>query len=142
MQVLKNRKLSFAILLIVFLVIGNLSAQSKIGVQAPPFKSAVFVSPSNTFLSVPDLELDKAPLLMKTPYFSPHWKPKPFNSNLATDVLNVLAIVRPFNYQDMPFFCKIEFQLELAAKFPVKFRLGDVHHVDRLEQKKDWELGN
>jgi len=142
MQVLKNRKLNLAILLFVFLAIGNLTAQSKIGVQAPPFKSAVFVSPTYTFLSVPNLELDKAPLSLKTPYFSPHWKPKPFNSNVATDILNVLSIVRPFRHSDLPFFCRIEYQHEQAAKFPVKFRLGDVQYVDRLEQKRDWELGN
>ena len=40
-------------------------------------------------------------------------------------------------YEHLPFFCKIEVKLEQAAKFPIKFRLGDVPYVDYLEGKRD-----
>ncbi len=41
-----------------------------------------------------------------------------------------------WRYHDLAFFCKIEVKMEKAAKFPVKFRLGDVQYVDRLEGKR------
>lgn len=39
-------------------------------------------------------------------------------------------------YRDLAFFCKLEVKMEKAARFPVKFRLGDVEYVDRLEGKR------
>jgi hypothetical protein len=39
-------------------------------------------------------------------------------------------------YSDLAFFCKIEVKMEKAVRFPVKFRLGDVGYVDRLEGKR------
>ena len=44
-----------------------------------------------------------------------------------------------YAFDHLAFFCKIEVQLEKATKFPVKFRLGDVQYVDKLEGKiRDW----
>jgi hypothetical protein len=40
-----------------------------------------------------------------------------------------------YNYHNLAFFCKVEVKMEKAAKFPVKFRLGDVNYVDQLEGK-------
>ena len=42
-----------------------------------------------------------------------------------------------YAYKDLAFFCKIEVQLEKAAKLPIKFRLGSVDYVDYLEGKRD-----
>ncbi|MBI5916396.1 MAG: hypothetical protein HY842_13550 [Bacteroidetes bacterium] len=39
-------------------------------------------------------------------------------------------------YHDLAFFCKLEVKMEKAVRFPVKFRLGDVEYVDRLEGKE------
>jgi len=143
MQVLKSKRLSLILTSMALLIVGGLSAQHQLGVQAPPFKTPVFVSSTyKLLLAAPDLELDKAPIHMRTPYHSPHWRPMPFNSPLANDVLTTLALFNNFNHNNMPFFCKVEFQMEQAARFPVKFRLGDINYVDRLEQKVDWELGN
>ena len=41
-----------------------------------------------------------------------------------------------FNLPGMPFFCKIEYKMEKAAKIPVRFRLGDIEYVDYLEGKR------
>ncbi|MEM8585200.1 MAG: hypothetical protein AAGF87_13060 [Bacteroidota bacterium] len=38
----------------------------------------------------------------------------------------------------LAFFCRIELHLEKAANIPIKFRLGSVDYVDRLEGKRDW----
>ncbi|NJL74194.1 MAG: hypothetical protein HC892_03275 [Saprospiraceae bacterium] len=38
-------------------------------------------------------------------------------------------------YQHLGFFCKIEIQMERQAKMPVRFRLGEVDYVNRLEGK-------
>ena len=35
----------------------------------------------------------------------------------------------------LPFFCKIEYQMGLNKKLPIKFRLGSVPYVDELEGK-------
>jgi hypothetical protein len=40
-----------------------------------------------------------------------------------------------FSAHTLPFFCKIEHQLNLNKKLPVKFRLGDVQYVEELEGK-------
>lgn len=37
----------------------------------------------------------------------------------------------------LPFFCKIEVEMEKASKMMVRFRLGDVDVVDRMEGKRD-----
>lgn len=40
-----------------------------------------------------------------------------------------------FSLQSMALFCRMEVKMERAATFPVKFRLGTLEYVDRLEQK-------
>ena len=45
------------------------------------------------------------------------------------------AVPMLYAFDHLAFFCKIEVQLEKAIKFPVKFRLGDVQYVDKLEGK-------
>lgn len=49
--------------------------------------------------------------------------------------LNSKGQFRAWAYEDLAFFCKIEVQLEKAAKMPIKFRLGEVQEVERLEGK-------
>lgn len=143
MQVLKKLKNNLFLVLVALFLGTTLCAQSKIGVQPPPFKNPVFVSPTFEYLKVPDLELEQSPIMLRTPYLSPHWEPAPFNSPLAGKVLNVLAVLSDANrFGNMPFFCRIEYQAEQAARFPVRFRLGDIQYVDRMESKVDWELGN
>lgn len=41
-----------------------------------------------------------------------------------------------YSYEQLAFFCKIEVKLEKAVKLPIKFRLGDVEYVDRMEGKR------
>jgi len=47
------------------------------------------------------------------------------------------AIPNFYSYDELAFFCKIEVKLEKAVKLPIKFRLGDVEYVDRLEGKRE-----
>lgn len=42
-----------------------------------------------------------------------------------------------YSYNNLAFFCKVEVKLEKAVNFPIKFRLGDVDYVDRLEGKRE-----
>lgn len=42
---------------------------------------------------------------------------------------------RAYSYRELGAFCKWEAQLEKAARMPVKFRLGEVQYVERLEGK-------
>lgn len=37
-------------------------------------------------------------------------------------------------YNSLGHFCKIELQIEKAARIPVKFRLGEVHYTERMEK--------
>lgn len=41
-----------------------------------------------------------------------------------------------YNVNTLPFFCKIEAQLEQKTNLPIKFRLGSVQYVDWLEGKR------
>ncbi|MCB9273254.1 MAG: hypothetical protein H6564_04390 [Lewinellaceae bacterium] len=42
---------------------------------------------------------------------------------------------RAYSYNGLGLFCKWEVQLEKAARLPVKFRLGEVQYVERMEGK-------
>ena len=74
--------------------------------------------------------------------FSPSTFP-PFNFSTKSDPPILLSsyllktdIPNLHTYEHLPFFCKVEVKLEQAAKFPIKFRLGDVPYVDYLEGKR------
>ncbi len=44
--------------------------------------------------------------------------------------------LQPNNYtRHLPFFCREEWKFEQKTKLPLKFRLGSVPYVDRLEGK-------
>jgi hypothetical protein len=43
-----------------------------------------------------------------------------------------------YDFHALAFFCKMEVKLEKAVSFPIKFRLGDVQYVDRMEGKIDY----
>ena len=53
---------------------------------------------------------------------------------------NSTSIVRTstknvYRYDDLAVFCKIEVKMEKASGFPVKFRLGEVNYVEKMEGK-------
>lgn len=57
---------------------------------------------------------------------------------LPLDSLKNLPLrVLASNYysSNLPFFCKQELQIQKLVKVPVKFRIGSVEEVDRLEGK-------
>lgn len=62
--------------------------------------------------------------------------PQPTPIHLSTYFFNT-DILNLHKYEHLPFFCKMEVKMERAAKFPIKFRLGDVPYVDYLEGKRD-----
>jgi|SRR5690606_14069745 len=46
------------------------------------------------------------------------------------------VFLKTYPYTHLPFFCKVEADLEKTISFPVKLRLGDVDYVDQLEGKR------
>jgi len=52
-------------------------------------------------------------------------------------VFQTQATPKIYAFEELTFFCKIEVELEKAAGIPVKFRLGSVPYVDRLEGKTE-----
>jgi hypothetical protein len=54
---------------------------------------------------------------------------------------NSLSLPRPvalpvvFSVDKLPFFCKIEHKINVQQALPVKFRLGSVEYVDKLQGK-------
>ena len=57
----------------------------------------------------------------------------PETSNVQRPPSTVL--IKPFDKKDLPFFCRIEYDMIKQKNIPVKFRLGDVQYVDQLEGK-------
>ena len=51
-------------------------------------------------------------------------------------VPNTFSISNQY-YEHLGFFCKVELRLEQKNKLPIKFRLGEVQYVERLEGKYD-----
>ncbi len=69
-------------------------------------------------------------------------KPKPVSFfPVATNLLNVKQPALPtqlpgnFYASQLPFFCSKELKIQKAVGFPVKFRVGSVDYVDKLEGK-------
>ncbi|MEN0003669.1 MAG: hypothetical protein AAF798_05985 [Bacteroidota bacterium] len=54
---------------------------------------------------------------------------------LSSQILRPNHTPNAYSYQDLAFFCKLEVQMEKKARFPIKFRLGEVQYVDKLEGK-------
>lgn len=52
-----------------------------------------------------------------------------------------VSMPKVYCYANLAFFCRLEVQMEKAARFPIKFRLGDVPYVDWLEGKRS-DLSN
>lgn len=50
-------------------------------------------------------------------------------------LLTAGPLPQAYRYEDLAFFCRIEVQMERTFKFPVKFRLGEVQYVERMEGK-------
>ena len=138
MKVLKKIKSNASITILILFITVGLSAQSTIGVPMPPFKTPAFSNFPMIHFDLNRQIIEVNPFIYTDTYI----RPAAFNSPLLDNVLTAFAEINQFNQSPMPFFCKIEFQMEQASGFPVRFRLGDVNFVDRLESKKDWELGN
>ncbi len=60
---------------------------------------------------------------------APHFQ-LPSNNNTSC-----MLAPKAYNYHLLGAFCKIDVQLEKMVKMPVKFRLGTVNYVDKLEGK-------
>lgn len=88
--------------------------------------------------SIPQLrqELQQKPLPFIIP--SIHLVVYPFSFNYFPKTLhNSTPIPNYYDYNKLAFFCKVEVKLEKAVKLPIKFRLGEVEYVDRLEGKRE-----
>lgn len=46
-----------------------------------------------------------------------------------------MTIPSAYKYDELGIFCKWEVQMEKAARIPVKFRLGEVQYVEKMEGK-------
>lgn len=43
--------------------------------------------------------------------------------------------ISTYNYDELAIFCKLEVKMEKSAGIPIKFRLGEVNEVEKLEGK-------
>ena len=68
-------------------------------------------------------------------------KPTPSTTDLPNltqlfkSVNGIMEMPKAYSYHQLGFFCKLEVQMERKASFPVKFRLGEVQYVERMEGK-------
>lgn len=77
--------------------------------------------------------------ILKTKKFSP----KPYiplqslvlHSSPKKDSLLLLNIPNTFEFNTLSPFCKLEYFVQKQSNMPIKFRLGSVDYVDKLESK-------
>ena len=124
MQEVKRQKIRmfYKVLFIAFLF--NISvAKAQIGLHCDPLTTVL-----ETSFDFKNFEVGFSSLQIKDLPIS-----DPDNFNTQTQSLQ--AFPKVYNYHKLAFFCKVEVDIEKATKFPVKFRLGDVDYVDKLEGK-------
>jgi hypothetical protein len=100
-----------------------LAAASASGQSGPGLRPPVVVAPKAV----------RAPLVRLSPA-SLRSSPAP---ELRAALMSVPGAPLAWRYEELAFFCRLEVQLEKAARIPVRFRLGDVRYVDYLEGKRD-----
>lgn len=61
--------------------------------------------------------------------------PSKYNTSDRSLLIKPSHTPKAYRYRDLALFCRLEVQMERAFKFPVKFRLGEVQYVERMEGK-------
>ena len=56
-------------------------------------------------------------------------------SPIEETVMTYNQVPKAYSYEHLAFFCKLEVQIENVTKLPIKFRLGDVQYIEKLEGK-------
>lgn len=86
-------------------------------------------------LRLPGDTIRTPPAIYQLPSMSvlPSWRA--LESATRKQVLEAPPMPAAYSYDKLGAFCKWEVQLEKAARMPVKFRLGEVQYVERLEGK-------
>jgi hypothetical protein len=60
---------------------------------------------------------------------------KTIDNSSVSKTIPTPALPKAWKYEDLAFFCRLEVKMEKAAKFPIKFRLGEVQYVEKMEGK-------
>lgn len=81
--------------------------------------------------AIPSFQLSSFPIFQ-----SSNFPILPFSKFTSNGFYSKPTVPILYSYHELAFFCKIEVKLEKAVKLPIKFRLGDVDYVDRLEGKR------
>jgi hypothetical protein len=108
--------------LLLFLLWYHLSFSGELNAQQLPVKSSL----SFGFL-LNESQNDSFKLLSNIPAFKP-----------ASLQLGSSAKSNTWSKQ-LPVFCRMEWNLEKAAKFPVRIRLGEYRYTENLEGKSSWK---
>ena len=117
MKIMNRKKLIISTISIIMVVVANAQISGK---SIPQLRQELQTTPSFSFN-----------------YQSVHLLTYQLPAENATTVMNYhSSITNYYSYDCLAFFCKIEVKLEKAVKMPIKFRLGDVDYVDRLEGKR------
>lgn len=90
--------------------------------------------------SIPELrrELPQAEILLKMDLFGAMpLIPQNTSDRKASLADASMPVSRAFQVRDLAFSCRIEWRMEKALKFPVKFRLGEVQYVEAMEGERE-----
>ena len=95
---------------------------SELGVQLPLGHAVTLLHPLN-FYTYSEREFEEANrgYVFRLP------------ANIAYDLYN-----SPYYVGNAPFFCRKELQIEKMTHLPLRFRLGSLEEVNRLEGKPGW----
>ena len=121
----QNIKMWISSFVLLFLFNGFLSAQNSytiIGKSLIELRQEKIDKPIFSLsqsLAKPSLSIQKSPSIPFTKR----------NASLSYQAPKV------YQYQDLAFFCRLEVKMDRASKMPVRFRLGSVDYVNRLEGK-------
>ena len=117
-------KYSFLFVLFWLSAIIDINAQSYTPIEGKSIMSLRYEEPHQNTVSLKTKAFTRSLL---TPFF--------LEENSFESFTKPMAIPSAYKYDELGMFCKWEVQMEKAAKIPVKFRLGEVQYVERMEGK-------
>jgi len=132
------QRISFCIVVLLFLFNGEILGQEKNVEKIPLFPSNLSIYPVNGLINH---QVKYVKILASVRTNDKDYPLKSiYNSSFSPPFTNLVS--KDYYSNNLSFFCKKEWQIEKATSVPLRFRLGSLEYTDYLERKPNARLRN